>query len=128
MRRAFVAAAVVAAAALAVAVYASSGSGSSSSGIYGRVLLGPPCPVSLEVPRCHVRPLRATVAVMQRQSGTRVATLRSGKDGRFRHALSPGSYRLEPRPASGAYAPALTVRVPVDQFVQLTVRYRTRKR
>ena len=126
MKRAFVAAAATAAAALAVAVHASPAS--SSSGIYGRVVLGPPCPVSLEVPRCPVKPLSAKVAVMRRGSNTRVATLHSGKNGRFRRALPPGSYRLEPRPTGSAYAAALSVRVPAGSFVQVTVRYHMRKR
>jgi hypothetical protein len=114
--------------ALAAVAYASSGSSGPSSGIYGRVLLGPPCPVSLERQLCQERPLEATIAVLRAASGKPMATVRSARDGRFRKALRPGTYRLVPRPTGSADAAARTVRVPADRFVRVTVRYRSTDR
>jgi hypothetical protein len=111
----------------AAAAYAGAFPGGSgpASGIYGRVLLGPPCPVSLEAPNCKERPLRAKIVVVRLASGRRVATLRSGDDGRFRCAFAPGSYRLEPQPVGGASGARKTIRVHALRYTQVTLRYRT---
>lgn len=113
--------------ALAAVAYAASGSSGASSGIYGRVLLGPPCPVSLERQLCQERPLEATIAV-RAPSGKPIAIVRSGRDGRFRKALPPGTYRLEPRRTGSADAAARTVRVRADGFVRVSVRYHSTDR
>ena len=124
------AASAVVAASGAVAAYAAteSGGGSSGSGIYGRVLLGPPCPIALERPTCSDRPLRASFAVVRTPAGKRVATVRAGRDGRFRKALDPGTYRLNPRPMGGAFGTPVKVRVPSGRYVQITVRYHASNR
>lgn len=111
----------------ALAAYAGAfpGGSGSASGVYGRVVLGPPCPVSLEAPTCKERPLRAEIAVVRVASGRRVATLRSGDDGRFRRALAPGSYRLEPQPVGRASGARKTIRVHALRYTQVTLRYRT---
>lgn len=129
MRRRIAAAGIVAVA-LAAAAYAYAASGSASSGIFGRAVLGGPCPVSLEIPpSCGERPIRATIAVMRRGSAPkRVATLRSGRAGRFRSELPPGKYRLVPRPVGDAYAAPLNVSVPAGSFLRVNVRYRARNR
>jgi hypothetical protein len=113
--------------AAAVVAYGGSrpGAAESASGIYGRVVLGAPCPVALEAPTCKERPLRAKIAVIRIVSGRRVATLRSGDDGRFRRALAPGSYRLEPQPVGGATGARTTIRVHRDRYTQVTLRYRS---
>ena len=133
MRRALGAAGLVAVALAAVAyAYASSGGGpgATSSGIFGRAVLGGPCPVSLEVQMaCREQPIRATIVVMRgRAPAKRVATLHSDRGGRFRAALAPGKYRLVPRPAGSAYAPPRDVRVPNGSFVRVNVRYRASNR
>jgi hypothetical protein len=114
----------------AVAAYAAteSGSGSRGSGIYGRVLLGPPCPIALERPTCSDRPLRASFAVSRASGGKRVATVRSGQDGRFRRAIEPGIYRLNPRPTGRAIGTPVKVRVPAGQYVRVTIRYHANNR
>jgi hypothetical protein len=113
-----------------VAAYAAteSGSGSNGSGIYGRVLLGPPCPIALERPTCSDRPLRASFTVSRASGGKRVATVRSGREGRFRKALQPGSYRLDPRPTGSAVGTPVKVRVRAGQYVRVTVRYHSTNR
>jgi hypothetical protein len=111
--------------ALVAYAYASSGSPSSSSGVFGRAVVGGPCPVSLEVELpCAERPLRATIAVTRVGSRRRAATLRSGGNGRFRTALPPGTYRLDPRPVGSAHARPMTIRVRPDRYVRITVGYR----
>lgn len=117
----------IAAVGAAVAPYggAAPGGSGSASGIYGRVVLGAPCPVALEAPTCKERPLRAKIAVIRVVSGRRVATLRSGGDGRFRRALAPGFYRLEPQPVGGATGARTTLRVHRDRYTQVTLRYRS---
>jgi hypothetical protein len=119
------AASSVIAASGAVAAYAAteSGGGASGSGIYGRVLLGPPCPVALERPTCADRPLRASFVVTRGPGGRRVASVRSGRDGRFRKALGPGRYRLNPHPTGSAVGIPVQVRVPAGRYVRVTVRY-----
>ena len=119
------AASSVIAASGAVAAYAAteSGSGSSGSGVYGRVLLGPPCPVALERPTCADRPLSAAFAVIRTPDGKRVASVRSGKNGRFSKALEPGTYRLRPRATGSAVGTPVKVRVPSDRYVRVNLRY-----
>jgi hypothetical protein len=77
---------------------------------------------------CRDHPLKATIAVLRGAAGKRIAIVRSGADGHFRKALAPGTYRLVPAPTAGARAAALTVRVPADHFLRLTVRYRSADR
>ena len=130
MKRLLAAAGILAVALAAVAyAFASSGS-KSSSGVFGRAVVGGPCPVSLEVQlRCSERPIRATIAVMERGSSPkRVATLHSNRAGRFRGALAAGKYRLVPHPFGSAHAAPINVEVPADQFVRVNVRYRASNR
>ena len=130
MKRLVAAAGLLAVALAAVAyAYASSGSGSGTpaSGLFGRATLGGPCPVSLEVQTsCREHPVRASIRVM-RGSG-RVATVRSGRAGRFRVSLAPGKYRLVPQPVGSSHAAPLKVQVPDGSFVRVDVRYRATNR
>jgi hypothetical protein len=114
--------------ALVVAACASASSGSSggSSGVYGRVLKGGPCPVSLEVQRCRDHAVKATIAVMKGR--TRAATVKSASDGHFRRALAPGTYRLVPSPRGDSFAPPVKVVVASGKFVRVTIRYHATNR
>ena len=60
------------------------------SGIRGRVLIGPMCPVVQEGIPCLDQPLVATIRV-RRPGGKLVATVHSGKDGRFRSTSLPAA-------------------------------------
>jgi hypothetical protein len=64
------------------------------SGIDGRVLLGPTCPVQRIGHPC-VRGYQTTVAVCDAVRGKRVTTFHSARDGRFKVGLPAGRYRLE---------------------------------
>lgn len=68
------------------------------SGIRGRVLLGPTCPVQRIGQTC-VRPYKATITIRSEATGKLVARVRSSAKGRFRIALAPGNYRLMPQTA-----------------------------
>jgi hypothetical protein len=81
------------------------------SGLSGRVLIGPLCPVAGAEQQCF-RPYRATIAIRTAGSGSLVAKVRSSANGRFRVTLVPGKYRLIPqtgRPYPRASAQTATV-------------------
>ena len=95
------------------------------SGIRGRVVIGPMCPVVQEGVPCPDKPLAATIRV-RKAGGRVVATAHSGEEGRFRVRLAPGRYVLEPvSPNAGVppYAAPLTVRVRSHRFTEITVSY-----
>ena len=58
--------------------------------------MGPTCPVEVSETPCPDRPLDATLEVVG-ASGEVVTTVRTGKDGRFEVAVSPGRYVLRAR-------------------------------
>jgi hypothetical protein len=66
------------------------------SGIRGRVLLGPTCPVQRIGQPC-VRPYQATITIRNQATGKLVARVRSSTNGRFRLPLAPGDYLLVPQ-------------------------------
>jgi hypothetical protein len=93
------------------------------SGITGRVLLGPTCPVQRPGQSC-VRPYQTSVAVFTR-AGHRLKTFRSGRDGRFRVGLRPGHYTLK---ATRGGLPRLTptpVTVRPGHFTRVTLMFDT---
>jgi hypothetical protein len=91
------------------------------SGIEGRVLLGPQCPVVSEATPCPDEPVATQVVVMSRD-GEEVARGRSGSDGRFRIALDPGSYVVQAMVAGNAlFAKPVDVTVTSGQYVNVIV-------
>jgi hypothetical protein len=78
------------------------------SGISGRVVAGPTCPVERvpPLPGCAPRPLAVTLRFRRLVGGTaRGTTIRSGADGRFRVRLAPGTYLVLPLPRAGSPFP-----------------------
>jgi hypothetical protein len=69
--------------------------GRSGSGVIGKVLYGPTCPVQRIGESC-VRPYDAKLKIRRRPSGEIVARVSSGDDGRFKVRLRPGHYLIEP--------------------------------
>jgi hypothetical protein len=67
-----------------------------ASGVAGRVLLGPQCPVLQAGSPCPDKPVAAEVQVFKSGSDELVKSTDSGQDGRFRIDLEPGSYELLP--------------------------------
>ena len=97
------------------------------SGIRGRALLGPTCPVVTEEMPCPPEPYQGEIRVLAAGSREVVATVRSGEDGRFEVLLEPGDYVLEGvSPPSGfPFAKPLDVTVPPHAFARATVAFDT---
>lgn len=94
------------------------------SGVEGRVLAGPTCPVEIEASPCPARPVQTKVRVLAASPGnTPVTTFRTEEDGTFRVPLDPGDYLLVPEieDTGALFAKPTTVTVPADGFVQVDV-------
>jgi hypothetical protein len=80
---------------LAIALAACGGDGArdTASGIRGRALAGPQCPVEIVGTPCPDEPWQGTVVAIEVQTGDRHTT-ESDADGRFELALGPGTYEL----------------------------------
>lgn len=88
-------------AAASIFVFASGSSGHSStpdSGISGKVMIGPTCPVERPGRVCE-RPYHTSITIRREPKGTVVARVQSSDTGQFRIALAPGTYLLTPRNA-----------------------------
>jgi hypothetical protein len=94
-------------------------SAADDSGIRGRVLRGPLCPVATQENPCPDEPYATDVRVVS-ASGKIVATVRSGSDGRFVVHLDPGHYVLMTEQGS-----PLDVIVGAHSFAQAVVEYDT---
>jgi len=100
-----------------------------TAGIEGQVFLGPMCPVVQIGLPCPDQPFQATIIIWNAERTTRIRTVTTDQEGRFRVPLNPGDYYLDPQPTEpGQPLPApipQTVTVLPDQFVQITVEYDT---
>jgi hypothetical protein len=95
------------------------------SGIHGRVVLGPTCPVQRIGQTC-TRPYRALISIRARATGRLVARVHSSASGRFTIALAPGRYLLVPRsgnPYPRSSPEATTVRE--DRYTKVIIQYDT---
>jgi hypothetical protein len=69
--------------------------GTGPSGIIGKAVAGPVCPVvRANDPNCDPRPIPDAVVVVRSLDGTEVARLRTDPAGAFHVALPPGSYTV----------------------------------
>ncbi|MEX0801047.1 MAG: hypothetical protein WD379_07520 [Dehalococcoidia bacterium] len=96
------------------------------SGIEGQALIGPQCPVVVEGTPCPDEPFQAIIDVWNAERTERVATFESGEEGRFRLALPPGDYYLDPQPPSAGGPPTgepQEVTVPPGRFLEVTISY-----
>lgn len=122
--------ALVTAAILAVGVMAGScqnggDTTTSGSGIEGLVTIGPMCPVEREDTPCPDQPYQATIDALN-ADGDKVMTFESGEDGRFRVAIEPGRYTLEPQSPNGAslpYASPVDVEVHAGAYTHIDIQY-----
>ena len=120
MRRTSIAPALVALA-LALIACGSSGSGDGSSGIRGRALAGPRCPVVVEGSPCPDLPWQGTIVATAASSGDEF-TVDTDTDGAFRLPLAPGEYVLTVRAASSLpFAKPQTVVVEQGAFVDVVI-------
>ncbi|MEO8291143.1 MAG: prealbumin-like fold domain-containing protein [Gaiellaceae bacterium] len=67
--------------------------GASDSGIRGRAVVGPTCPVEQVGVPCPPEPFQGTFNV--NQNGSLVQTVTTDADGRFSVSLEPGDYTLD---------------------------------
>ena len=102
-----------------------------ASGIAGRIVAGPTCPVEMVPPQpsCAPRPLSARVRITGSGAPARHWVVQSGRDGRFRIRLAPGTYTLQPlgRPGSPLPRPPgpSRVRVTRGRFTMVRIEYDT---
>ena len=95
------------------------------SGIRGRVVLGPTCPVERPGRPCS-RPYETTIVIRREPGGKLAAQAHSSARGRFSVALAPGTYRLVPA-VEGAFARTSPQRVTVQshRYATVVIRYDT---
>lgn len=84
----------------------------SGSGVRGKVLLGPTCPVMRDPPdpQCADKPYATTIQVIKAGSpvSSPFATTKSDTEGKYEISLPPGAYSLQP--SSGAVFPRCTAK------------------
>lgn len=97
------------------------GPADASSGIRGRALAGPQCPVEVAGSPCPDRPWEGVVVATNAETGERTS-VRTGGDGRFAIALDPGTYELTIRSDGGPpTARPQTVSVVAGAYTDVTV-------
>ena len=95
------------------------------SGISGKVLVGPMCPVVIEGQECPDQPYQATITV-KNLSGRVIIQFQSDEQGNFNIPLAPGEYLLHPETPKDAPLPfAEEQRFTVQQceYTRLIVQY-----
>jgi len=92
-----------------------------SSGIEGRVVALPGCPVITEASPCPSKPV-ATTVVVESEAGS-LLRVETGSDGTFRVALAPGLYIVSAQPPPGTDLVPKPHRVTVDtgEYQRVTV-------
>ena len=99
----------------------------SDSGIEGKVLMGPMCPVESKDRPCPDKPLEASIEIQDQNDQDNKQRIRSGRDGRFRVELAPGKYKLiplAPNPGAPPHAPGpLSATVMSGRYTQVTIKY-----
>jgi hypothetical protein len=88
--------AVVAAAATAVSIGPASAQARVDSGIRGKVVYGPTCPVERPGEKCFAG-YETTIRITILPERIYAKTIHTGDEGYFRTKLPPGRYRLKPR-------------------------------
>jgi hypothetical protein len=103
--------------------------GEGSSGITGRAVLGPICPVNREDTPCPDRPHGgARLRIIVRATGDVAATVTADDEGRFRVPLAPGEYVVDAGPTEGRplpFAKPVDVTVRPGEYTHVTVAFDT---
>jgi hypothetical protein len=97
--------------------------GTGNSGIRGRVVAGPQCPVEpASGSGCESEPV-STDVIVKGGGGDIVTKVHSGSDGRFEVSLAPGTYVLEPVVSDTGMMSAkpVSVTVKTGQFAHATL-------
>jgi hypothetical protein len=93
-----------------------------SSGIVGKVLIGPSCPVQTAgSTQCDDKPFQATISILNTK-GQVLSQVESDIQGNFVVSLAPGTYILQPvTKAIYPHGTTLTVTVLQGQITQMTI-------
>ena len=95
---------------------------SGTSGIDGRVVSGPHCPVERVDSPCPDLPVADARVVAFDQAGEEAGRTTSGSDGRFRLSLQAGAYTLTVEGLEGIqFAKPVAVQVPRGRHVGVTL-------
>jgi hypothetical protein len=93
--------------------------GDQGTGIAGRVVAGPVCPVERpDDPACAPRPVAGALVIVRGADGSEVATARTTDDGRYEVFLPPGRYTLETAPVQGLMGNPAAVEVEVGNGLE----------
>ena len=76
----------------------------SDSGIAGKALIGPMCPVMIEGQECPDQPYQATMMVRSPE-GRKIVQFQTDAQGNFHVPLAPGEYILHPESPEGVPFP-----------------------
>ena len=107
--------------AIALTSCGGAGAGDDTSGIRGRALSGPQCPVEVEGSPCPDLPYEGTVIVTDTESGEEF-TVETDSEGRFELSLEPGTYEVSiVSETSPPFAKPQTVTVEPEAFVEIVV-------
>ena len=110
---------LVAAAALLLVACGSAGGQSPRSGIEGRVLIGPTCPVVRADSPCPDHPGGSLSIEILDSSNAMIARAQTDTDGRFRVSLVPGRYTLRTTDAGFPRLAPVEVDVPADVYASI---------
>jgi hypothetical protein len=95
------------------------------SGIAGKVLVGPMCPVMIEGQECPDQPYQATLTVNSLE-GRKIVQFQTDEEGNFNVPLTPGEYILHPETPPGKpypFADEQRFTVLPGEFTRLLVQY-----
>jgi hypothetical protein len=95
-----------------------------ASGITGRVIRGPTCPVQRAGQAC-VQPYAATIGIYTATGSRLVKTFRSARDGAFRVPVGAGGYVLKATGTASPHLTPTTVRVRPGRFTRVTLLFDT---
>ena len=95
------------------------------SGITGKALVGPMCPVVREGEECPDQPFQATITVKSLE-GRKIVQFQTDEQGNFKVPLAPGEYILHPETPEGRplpFASEQQITVKPGEFTRITVMY-----
>jgi len=95
------------------------------SGITGKVLIGPVCPVMIEGQDCPDQPYQGIITV-RNLDGKRIVQFQADEQGNFNIPLAPGEYILHPETPENAplpFADEQRFRVVSGEYTRLIVQY-----
>lgn len=103
--------------------------GDGKSGVFGKVLIGPTCPVVFPGQTgCEDKPLEAEIIVLASDNTRELGKFKSDAQGNYRIALPAGTYTLKPAPRStqmtlGSIGKPEIVTIEENQFIEINLYY-----